>query len=793
MLKTLTHKALFLLALLVGGSTAASAAEVTDVLNKALTGVTGSSYSDWSGKKSVSKAVYAGNSAGGNESIQLRSKNNNSGVITTASGGTVKKITVTWNENTADGRTLNVYGKNSAYTAPTDLYSADSQGELLGTIVYGESTKLEISDSYTFIGLRSAADAMYLAEIQITWDGEAGTEPGDDPDVPGDTFDNIAELTANTEAADYNVKLTDAVVTYVNGNYAYIQDASGAVVMYKSGHGFTAGDLLNGTATVTYQVRNGNPQITAIAGVTKTSGTAPEPTEVVASSWNTPINTVLSQYFKVTGATITKSNNKFFIQLGDENVQLYGQGDARTISVSDLSVTYTVLGFPTMYNTTPELQIFVQPEAEGSVKEKADLSFGESTFTAVIGETTEFPELVNPHNLLVTWSSSNTDIATIDEATGVIELLAAGQTTIKADFVGNDQYLTGSASYQLVVKEQEIPGTDKFELVTDASMLAAGDVIILAYIDAENNKAYAMSTTQNTNNRAASAVTVEDDGTIIPSSAIQKISLEEGFYFNVGNGYLYAASSTANSMKTESEKDDNAKASISIDDNNDATIIFQGDNTRKYLRFNLNASNNNPMFSCYAEESSIQTLPRIYRKVIDLNVTITAAGWASVVTPAAVAMPEGVTGYIVTDAANGSVKLAEVSAVPANTPILVQGAAGTYTFNETTTTDAVTGNKLQASDGTIVGDAATIYVLSNEESHGVGFYLLASGTKVPANKCYLEVLSGARSFIGFGDETAINSVKAEVQSSEVFDLQGRRVAQPTKGLYIMNGKKVVIK
>ena len=73
------------------------------------------------------------------------------------------------------------------------------------------------------------------------------------------------------------------------------------------------------------------------------------------------------------------------------------------------------------------------------------------------------------------------------------------------------------------------------------------------------------------------------------------------------------------------------------------------------------------------------------------------------------------------------------------------------------------------------------------------YYLLASGTKVPVNKCYLQVRSGARSFIGFGDETAINSVKAEVQSSEVFDLQGRRVAQPTKGLYIMNEKKVMIK
>ena len=632
---------------------------------------------------------------------------------------------------------------------------------------------------------------------------EAGTPinpGGDDPVVPEDALDNIAELTVNTniDVTEYKVKLNDAIVTYVNGNYAYIQDASGAVVMYKNGHGLTAGDVLNGTATVSYQLRNGNPQITAIDGVTKTAGTAPEPAEVAASSWNTPINTVLSQYFKVTGATITKSGSKYYVELGSENVQLYGRGDANNFSVSDLSVTYTIIGFPTMYitstATTPELQIFVQPEAEGSVKEEANLSFGESTiFTAVIGETTEFPELVNPHNLPVTWSSSKTDIATIDEATGAIDLLAAGQTIIKADFAGNDQYLAGNASYQLVVKELEIPGTEKFELVTDASSLADGDIIILAAVT--DDGAYAMTTTQNSNNRAANAVAIEEDGTIIPSSAIQKITLEEGFYFNVGNGYLYAAGGEkSNSMKTEAEPDadGNALASIDIDaETGDAAIVFQGTSTRNYMRFNPNSGN--PMFSCYAETSSVKTLPRIYRKVIDLNVTIGKAGWASVVTPAAVAMPEGVTGYIVTDAANGSAKLAEVSAVPANTPILVQGAAGTYTFNDATTTDAVTDNKLLASDGSIVGDAATIYVLSNEESHGVGFYLLASGTKVPVNKCYLQVRSGARSFIGFGDETAINSVKAEVQSSEVFDLQGRRVAQPTKGLYIMNEKKVMIK
>ena len=155
---------------------AAETTTVTDTLNRELTGVTSgsSSYASWSGKTSNSNAVYAGQSAGGNDSIQLRSKNSNSGIVTTASGGKATKVAVTWESNTSANRTLNVYGKNTAYSAATDLYGDDA-GTLLGTIVYGTSTELTISGEYTFIGLRSASDAMYLKTITITWEVEGDT------------------------------------------------------------------------------------------------------------------------------------------------------------------------------------------------------------------------------------------------------------------------------------------------------------------------------------------------------------------------------------------------------------------------------------------------------------------------------------------------------------------------------------------------------------------------------------------------------------------------------------------
>ena len=142
-----------------------------DVLNRAFTGITDTSYTSWSGKTGTTGVVYAGQSAGGNDSIQLRSNNSNSGVISTTNdaGYVISKVTLIWNSSTANGRTVNVYGSNTPYTNPTNLYSSDTDGDLLGTIVCGTSTELSISGNYKYIGLRSASSALYLSEIKIDY------------------------------------------------------------------------------------------------------------------------------------------------------------------------------------------------------------------------------------------------------------------------------------------------------------------------------------------------------------------------------------------------------------------------------------------------------------------------------------------------------------------------------------------------------------------------------------------------------------------------------------------------
>ena len=156
------------------------AGAVSDTLDQSFTDITGTSYVSWTGKSAPSSsAVYAGNNAGSKSSIQLRSSTSSgstvhSGIVSTTSGGKISSVTVVWQADTVDDRTLNVYGKNTAYTDQEDLYSstASVQGTLLGTIVKGTSTSLTITGDYAYVGVRSNSGAMYLTSITFTYGGE---------------------------------------------------------------------------------------------------------------------------------------------------------------------------------------------------------------------------------------------------------------------------------------------------------------------------------------------------------------------------------------------------------------------------------------------------------------------------------------------------------------------------------------------------------------------------------------------------------------------------------------------
>lgn len=197
----------------------AATTTVTDTLDRSTTGITDTSYKTWSGKTSNSTAVYAGQSAGGNSSIQLRSNNSNSGIVTTESGGKVRKITVTWNSNTGTTRELDIYGSNTAYTQATQLYNTSTQGKKLGSLKYSATpNSLTISDDYTYIGLRSNSGAMYLTSIAIEWEVDLGGCDTCD-------YSNGYTYTTNPGGADNNATHTKTGVCTVCGTEQILDKA----------------------------------------------------------------------------------------------------------------------------------------------------------------------------------------------------------------------------------------------------------------------------------------------------------------------------------------------------------------------------------------------------------------------------------------------------------------------------------------------------------------------------------------------------------------------------------------
>ena len=177
----------------------AKAADVSDVFTASALGIKGTNYADLKDLKLTSAAKYSLNASTNNETcVQLRAKSN-SGIVTTATGGTVKSITIKWNKTTYEGRKLDIYGKTEAYTAPADLYDTKKQGTKLGTIEYGKSTELVIDGNYTFIGLRSTSGALYADEITITWatSGEASLAA---PTISGTThFETSTEVSLKAD------------------------------------------------------------------------------------------------------------------------------------------------------------------------------------------------------------------------------------------------------------------------------------------------------------------------------------------------------------------------------------------------------------------------------------------------------------------------------------------------------------------------------------------------------------------------------------------------------------------
>lgn len=459
----------------------AKAVDTTDYLDKAFTG-NPSSYKSWTGSDN-SDATYSGQSSGTNESIQLRATSP-SGIVTTTSGGYLKSITASWNAATANGRTLDIYGKHSAYSEPADLYSNDSstKGELIGSIVYGTSTVFTATADYEFIGIRSRTSAQYVSSLTIVWsstsvapssftvtyDANGGTGTMSDANEYSKN-DTVVVADNDFSPADsfhifdsFNTKADGSGDSYAEGDTFEI---TGNTTLYAI-WSLKNVTLPNGSYSATFPfsdphpsdfaVKNGSSETVGYFGVvanglTKVSGwneyeLAVTGSLVFKNHTNAPVTKIVFKAYKYDNFKLSVGST--VLHTGDgsngSDPRLF-EFTLETPSTSDIKIEHYT-GEGTYTQKFYSVDIYLKVGAD--VVHATDVSLNASEGNVYIGKTRQLSATVLPvdaDDKSVSWTSSNNNIATVD-SNGLVTGVAAGSATITATTTDGGLTATFSAT-----------------------------------------------------------------------------------------------------------------------------------------------------------------------------------------------------------------------------------------------------------------------------------------------------------------------------------------------------------
>ena len=457
----------------------------------------------------------------------------------------------------------NNYGVEVTYSSSnTDVATIDSEGSitLVGTGSTVITASYEEDDEY----YASSATFTLIVKNKVEYaEGELFHETFDAFEGTGGRDDKFKanQNESNFATAKFDIALTDEI-------WAFASDAKiyGANKSARLGNSSTNGVITTRTIELT-----GDGTLTFSA-----AGWGDGSNKLTVSAEGASIA------FESGGSEITLTNGEWVNYIA-----------AISDAQGEITITFTgKRGFIDDIIVTNEKTTF--PE-EATIA--FDLENDQINVNYVEGEDFEEPTLINEKGVEpIYYSSSNEEVATVDEETGEVTLTGVkGTAVITATFNGNDNYSAATASYTIIVTVPAQPTDDVFEL---AEQITEGDEIIIVgeHKIAANEETgteesidyYGLSINQKENNRGAVTVTYNSDGTIQGNSKLQVITVEgndKGWYFNVGNGYLYAASDEKNWLRTETEADDNAKATITFGEDK-TDIIFQGTNTHNVLQFN---------------------------------------------------------------------------------------------------------------------------------------------------------------------------------------------------------------
>ena len=455
------------------------------------------------------------------------------------------------------------------------------------------------------------------------------------------------------------------------------------------------------------------------------------------------------------------------------------------------------------YNNDGTVQIYKKQRRANGIAFAA--TSANDDFNGNSNEAKQYVQLINPNNLPVTYTSSNSYVAGVDE-NGNVTLNSWGTTTITATFAGNDDYTQGAVSYELNVNN--IVENIDFKVIEFVAGKDKGHTSILNGSSQSDEMAkYGVKI------HSGLASFATDEYHINGNSSSTDITVESGKIIRiemVGSDMNRLQGTSEGNYKIESDK--------IIWTGNSQKVSFKNDQ----VVWNYAAPTSIKIYVDYpivdlAEESAndLKTLDNTYVK---LNRTLVADKWNTLCVPFAISEEEIKAnfgeGTLVEklDAVNGNtVNFADATSIEAGVPYLIKPtvAGTTYTFNgkdviaEAPKTE---GNADVTFQGiyspTDITNGGTVKAAGVTEDGKVLFVNADSQTK--AFRCFFTISDNATISPTMlkisikGVETAINSIvmgNSNAADNAIYNLQGQRVNgnSLTKGIYIKNGKKFAVK